>query len=445
METTNNQDQTTTSEISTPNLETIPETPQSKDTFQTKPKYNKRKIILLTILFISLLLGALFSFLNPRNIQKQLQNQAQITPTPSPPQNPTTNWKTYINEEHQFSISYPQDWKLGESVSKGYPHIRLVDPIAQQITLPQTELDRGAIIEIYLTDTSKYAVQPVTLSSLKETFLGIDLTKGLYDDPDVTQEVQEKTIGNLKGIKETVNSKYYHSETFAFIKEDQNIVFIIILKAFKPLDNKILKDYISVHNLILSTFNFLDQTSQSDTLKTYLNSTHNYQIVYPSNTLGITSDTTDVLVLEKISKNNFEDRYSIGITIRDNSNKLSLRDWIELNISNNTNLLDEPLGMGGFISQSEADRINSRLSRTGLLKVTYEEKTTLLGNEFAIDQITSGEGGQERYVIVGRGNKIYILSLAQDFRITESSKELFDQILSTFQFIDPALQDKSTI
>lgn len=222
--------------------------------------------IAFTIFLLLTLFGTTFAvaYLTQQKRQEAPTAGQDIVPESEiklPETDETANWKTYTNKDYSFSVSYPSMWEFGESTSDGYPYIIFQDPIAQQINLPQTEIDKGAMIQIYMTDASLYTVQPVTLSSLKDIFLGVDLSKGMYADPDAKQEVGEETVGNLTGVKETINQKYYSSQTFAFIKEymDEKIVFKISLTAFKPLSTQKLNEYNTIFNQVLSTFKFLDQ------------------------------------------------------------------------------------------------------------------------------------------------------------------------------------------
>ena len=126
------------------------------------------------------------------------------------PDNNLVGWKTYINEEYGFEFEYPGDWKFGISTSNGYPYIKLIDPIGQQIPSLQPELDRGAAVFLSIDDAERYAVQPVTLESLKKMYLEQDVTTGGFypSDPDAAQIVEKEINGILSGIRRKIRTKY---------------------------------------------------------------------------------------------------------------------------------------------------------------------------------------------------------------------------------------------
>ena len=63
---------------------------------------------------------------------------------------------------------------------------------------------------ISLVDAERYAVQPVTLESLKKMYLEQDVTTGGFypSDPDAAQIVEKEINGILSGIRRKIRTKY---------------------------------------------------------------------------------------------------------------------------------------------------------------------------------------------------------------------------------------------
>lgn len=144
----------------------------------------------------------------------------------------TGEWGTFSVPELSYSMQYPTDWKLSVSKSMGYPLIQLLDPVAQQVALPKTEVDQGALIQIY---TEQWPEKDPSISSLID-YITIDPTVGLISDPNATQEIKESSVGQITGAKSVVVTRYYREETFAFLRDQlgKTLVFRIVLTIFSP-------------------------------------------------------------------------------------------------------------------------------------------------------------------------------------------------------------------
>ena len=83
---------------------------------------------------------------------RNAQNPETPNPTPSPQTDETANWKTYVNDDYDFSFQYPENWEfnqvknpkddpdlrpagIGEFSTFGYPYIRFFDLVDKKSRL----------------------------------------------------------------------------------------------------------------------------------------------------------------------------------------------------------------------------------------------------------------------------------------------------------------------
>lgn len=225
------------------------------NTINKSQEYRSRNItIVLATIFVLLLFIAAFA--------SRLQRSDSNTISENPFFIDSSGFRSYINQDYLFTFDYPATWRLGQSTSMGYPYVSLLDPIAQQQIDPsQTEIEHGTMITLSMTNAARYAIQPVTLSTLKEMFISRSESPGIYSDPDETYDVAVQTVGKITGVKLAGSSKLHRSETFAFIKQYKNesVVFemsIIVFKSSEDVPN--IEESFSTFQQILSSFTFTD-------------------------------------------------------------------------------------------------------------------------------------------------------------------------------------------
>lgn len=89
-----------------------------EEVLPVKPSFAK-PILLMSVLIVLLLGTSAFLYYQNTNLQKQI-SALQGSPLASSTPNPTTNWKTYINQDLGFSFKYPDDIFSHEDVSEKY-------------------------------------------------------------------------------------------------------------------------------------------------------------------------------------------------------------------------------------------------------------------------------------------------------------------------------------
>lgn len=68
--------------------------------------------ILIVILFAAVLAVGVLFYTNYSNNRTKISQNQQVTPTPSPTQDSTANWKTYNSPNVNFIFKYPSDWRV---------------------------------------------------------------------------------------------------------------------------------------------------------------------------------------------------------------------------------------------------------------------------------------------------------------------------------------------
>lgn len=176
------------------------------------------------IILVFLLLG-ITAFLAYQNLQLQKQIvsfQTQPSPSPESTIDPTSNWKTYTNTKYGFSIKYPGNWSVKESLIAS-------DEKINGIKKYQTELESP-------------------LEENKVSLISINPEGGKNLNVNPTMKYVETTVG---GIKAKLYS-FSHDTGFKFygyFESEKYPEFSI------TVDGRINDDQI---NQILSTFQFLD-------------------------------------------------------------------------------------------------------------------------------------------------------------------------------------------
>lgn len=85
--------------------------------------------ILVIVLFAAVLVGGVLLYTNYSRNQAKLISSQQVTLTPRPTQDPTANWKIYVDKKYGFSFQYPSflSVKEDESLEKyGAPSLKQI-------------------------------------------------------------------------------------------------------------------------------------------------------------------------------------------------------------------------------------------------------------------------------------------------------------------------------
>lgn len=201
------------------------------------PKKNNRMLIVISVIALTLL-GSMAYF-----VYQNLQLKKQITyltptspqlspPPPAPPANPMADWKTYTDNNIGFSIKYPSSWtyKLGETnVTSGH--------VTFDTRLPSSNKNTNYIFEMSLETQADY---------------------DQWSKYSTTTTLEPQTINGHSFEKYVVGDLYY---SLNYILKQNGKIFRFI---FYPFDSsQYPKELQETLNQILSTFQFLDQTSPS--------------------------------------------------------------------------------------------------------------------------------------------------------------------------------------
>lgn len=236
---------------------------------ETSRQLSKKYLLTIGGAVILLLLTAAgaVGYLTYKNYQFEKQAAPESTPSSKPIQpptqpvikpDPTAGWETYTNIPLQYTLGYPSDWKLKESVSMDHPYIIITDPMAQDMSPGQTEILKGAMIEVYAenrepwySDKSISESLPLTGPAGSGDSYTPLTTSGINGTIYTRQDEDEYTNRNTQvkgfGFFRTLNNK--------------ELIFDIKLTIvdFKNLSSEQINSCTKTFDQVLPTFKFLDQ------------------------------------------------------------------------------------------------------------------------------------------------------------------------------------------
>ena len=210
--------------------------------FQPKPNY--LKIILFSILGILLVTSTIYLSLQNQKLKKQVLNppvsQTVETPTPtqksvssiSIPPDGTVNWKTYVDVNNNYQLSFPPNWTLDNTTTPEYPEI---------IPSDEGPNNEGRIIITTFLSSTK---------SLSQFMKDTNLSTGRKNS-DVYTFIRQIKISGEDGILTKGGCCGLFGQ-HAFVQHKDRI-YQITLKG--PIDGHQIK-FQSVFDQILSTFKF---------------------------------------------------------------------------------------------------------------------------------------------------------------------------------------------
>lgn len=215
---------------------------------------------LLFFIAFALFVNALFASRerNPNSglLTDTSQSSSSIAVITSEQSTSIAGWKLFHEEMLSYSISYPNDWSLYTSKSDGYPYIMIKDPIAQGVVLPQTEIDRGAYVEIYATP---WLSQDTSITALKTAMSSSNsLTMENAENKGSKIEVRDSSVGKINGARVTLIIQDRQVEIFSFLSSfnGKPLLFKIVLTTHEFVgENEMERNtYIEVFNQMLQTF-----------------------------------------------------------------------------------------------------------------------------------------------------------------------------------------------
>ncbi len=170
----------------------------------------------------------------------------------------TAGWKTYTNSAGGYSIRYPSEWLTG--ITSGITSTENPAQFFDERAANQTELMMGTKIEIYYEDSQA--------TSLKEAVGSKDAQSSILSETDIT-------LDSIPAVRRSKTGPLSNYTNVVYVIFNKKLISIV---QYIPEDEK--KDsYTSIFNQILSTFQFLDDTTG---WKTYKNGAVGYSLLYPA-------------------------------------------------------------------------------------------------------------------------------------------------------------------
>jgi hypothetical protein len=308
-----------------------------------------------------------------------------LAPGPTPTPDPTANWETYTNAEFEYSIKCPLDSghkvEMKNGDGKKFPYL-------QEICFQGGNQVRVSVFK--MIDFNGFSKEYIENENSGASLEVVDF--------------KEFEIGGQKSISYKTKNKAGQIEA--------NIVEIMAKKDNIKIFIRGFSD--SYFNQILSTFKFLDQTSSIENWKEYVNTEDNYSVKYPpiwfsrgrvENTLGGS---------ESYLSN--EDTKYVGLS----------KKGVYIFIKKKGRTENDSF----YFKQAKETKGAENLTVGGQPAVKVKARTANM----------SGMGDQERYVIETtvfyKNQTLYAISLESPFvKPIEENEKIYDQILSTFEFI----------
>jgi hypothetical protein len=252
-----------------------PEPELPAPSFWEKLKANKLKIlggVLGILVFAGALLGAY------KLGQRQAQPAPQPTPTPAavttPTPDPTADWQAYTNTEHGYSIKYPLNWNLQEVAPGGLG----VEISSFDTAKPVDDETGKGIFSVHISEN----FSPISVKEwlLEETRRCKKEGGCAPSPPEILEEVSiddqpgVKTDNPLPGILSGMGISY-------FVSHDRRLYEIRFQFGLNEVEGG---EISNTFNLILSTFRFLNSEDLGvwiEDWQEYANDVYHYSFKYP--------------------------------------------------------------------------------------------------------------------------------------------------------------------
>ncbi|GEM_PF-1934596 len=327
-----------------------------------------------------------------------------------------TNWKTYKNEDIGFEIKYPSDlkeeWKIPEESFT--LHEAWGEQIGKRLLLfSMTDSDKiyGFGFSIYsnfrnliLEEFSQKLMEWMKLECHLKT------TENIF--------FEDKQTPGVKFIFDNCNSARTPDEIInqVLIKENNNIIEI---SGIGSLSNS---EFIKRFNLILSSFSFIEtQGEEMADWKTYKNEEYGFEIKYPSD-FFIENYQDGLGFVEKQYQGQQVHYPFVGVEFI--KTPFSAEQWVNEN-GTEVNLLDENLPPG-------FDRSHN------YLYYGVKDKEIRVINSLQFFQFyNAGISGSNNNAFVRTKDSTVLINIYRHSSgMGEVSKNIYNQILSTFRFLE---------
>ena len=231
--------------------------PNHKVKTKRQPLTNRITIIKLILIVARVALITLAILIPLANIIKT-RNSKQVTTnniTPvSPTTNPTTSWKTYVDNNNLYQISYPNDWVVEQYLDKEYQRTTINDHntgIYVQIE-PNFLIDNNKTIDQWITDGVKeYQDKCVVNNQGCGGGSPFELVKKTSINGYPAYKTSRNAIGVLSGLY-IIYLVPHQQKTYAITLESEIENPPYDSNNFDEVGSK----YASIYQQILSTFKF---------------------------------------------------------------------------------------------------------------------------------------------------------------------------------------------
>ncbi|MCX6791441.1 MAG: hypothetical protein NT149_00160 [Candidatus Gottesmanbacteria bacterium] len=378
----------------------IPPVPQP---VPPSPKKNSGILIGILLLIFGIIIGLMIDktpLLSALRIPylgaKPTQTSIPI-PTQTPEQLNTTNWKTYINTKNMYSVKIPPGWEP----ERGNPAGGYTDEELQ-------ELDRM----YWSKNNSSFSVQVLNSCTnleicFKEFQTAADASADTFGGRYTTKAFKT-TQGTYQGIP-SIEARSTYGETVNAVKG----IFFVYKGKLWLLETQSLPSFKEADQ-ILSTFRFLDQTTDTSNWKTYTDNDYNFLFKYPSvwefDTLKYDNNTSKMVFL---------DTHKIVFPTENVHARLGLVNIQVQHHPKDTNYIQKFIK--GTPSTIGVDQISA---------LQTEEVTTPDDTRRGMQDIH-----YIGYTFDYQNEWLYTLSMQSDNATYQQNKLTFTQLLSTFRFV----------
>ena len=225
-------------------LDVANSTKESSSTPEDKPKGNNKILVVVGIIVLVLILAGIGYFTVSKN-NSTSSPEPSPTPTASPEAtpDPTADWETYTNTKYKYSFNYPSNWNTKETEDRYLP-----DSVIQE-TQSTTQSGNAYGFTVYISENTK------------------DLTLEQFD---ANYKLESATGSNLIRGKEDTTLASLQAKKYDVFSFDRNLTQTItiqggfIYKVEFDSENPNDPDFETnkqIYNQILSTFKFLEDTS----------------------------------------------------------------------------------------------------------------------------------------------------------------------------------------
>jgi murein DD-endopeptidase MepM/ murein hydrolase activator NlpD len=163
---------------------------------------------------------------------------------------------SYRNSLLGFEIQYPENWKLQESLSMGYPYITIIDRVALARLPEATELEQGALIEI---SAEEYRL-PLPIGDYLKSFVPFNVSSEEAFGEALSSIESEHTISYAWGIEgisvRVADNGLLYDNHAALIGYAQNKLLLQIRLTVTRATSEQEQAYLESFNQILESLHF---------------------------------------------------------------------------------------------------------------------------------------------------------------------------------------------